>query len=95
MLLSGSGADGQRAGQRDRQTGHPGRDRESAKTNAEVHWLTHSKSLTLLILSLDKSRLISTSIWKSQTEFVFMLFFLRIAVTRQRGGKLTWPVNWP
>lgn len=35
-LLTGLGADGQRTGPRDGQTGHPGRDRKPAKANAEV-----------------------------------------------------------
>lgn len=34
--MSGSGADGQRAGQRDGQAGHQGGDREPAAANAEV-----------------------------------------------------------
>lgn len=36
LLLSGSGADGQRAGQRIGQTDHPGRGREPAPANVEV-----------------------------------------------------------
>lgn len=36
LLLSGSGADGQRAGQWNGQTGHPGRDGEPAEADAEV-----------------------------------------------------------
>lgn len=36
LLLTGPGADGQRAGQRVGWTGHPGRDREPPKANAEV-----------------------------------------------------------
>lgn len=52
VLLSGSGADGQRAGQRDGQTGHPGRDREPAKANAEVcrHTHKHEKLATVIFI---------------------------------------------
>lgn len=42
LIFSGSGADGQRAGQRDGQTGHTGRDGESEETDDEVLTLTHT-----------------------------------------------------